>query len=90
MTTDLNNGRGIALNQAYANFEKALDDAGADNDARRAGTMGFIDGHKAGYRAAAGANYIALGVILEANWDDVASYRDAIAQLREAVKENGR
>lgn len=88
----MSNAREIAKNGAFARFEAMLEEKDFTADEKRGASMGFLDGHKAGFRASSGSVYVALNSYLEFIKDDspISEIRTGLAGLRDAVRESAR
>lgn len=82
--------RVLSLQGATAKLNEVLNEQGVEDEYRRAAHIGYIDGHKAGWRASAGATYVALNVVLEADHQSVESVCAQLRELQGAIKEAAR
>lgn len=79
--------RVLSLQGATEQLNEVLDESGIAGEHRRAAHIGYVDGHKAGWRASAGAAYVSINVILEAGHDSVESMAEQLRELQQAIKE---
>jgi len=86
------NARRIAKDNSLARFNAALAESDMTREQKEAATAGYLDGHKAGFRASSGSVYIALNEFLGFIKDDspVSEIRTGLEGLRNAVKESAR
>lgn len=88
----MSNAREIAKESSLARFNKVLDESDMTRDQKEAAINGYLDGHKAGFRASSGSVFVALNAFLDYIKDDspISEIRTGLEGLRDAVKESAR